>query len=64
MHLKNLTKDDSMEKAPKPLVIQSKSVIIAESCETSEYPFNQPQTPKRPLKPVVDDLKKRNFLKL
>ena len=42
-----------------PSVIQSETGIISKNQETPGYPFNQPQTPQRPLKLVANDL---NFL--
>ena len=52
------TPDDFLGKTLSPLVIQLETTIFPKSQETTECPFNQPQTPKRPLKPVVDDLTK------
>ena len=44
-----------------PWSYNQKTAIIPESQETPECPFNQPQTSKRPLKPVVDELSKSSL---
>ena len=49
------------ERSLAPWSYNQKTAIIPESQETPECPFNQPQTSKRPLKPVVDELSKSSL---
>ena len=51
------TQDDSLGSSLSLLVIQSETFIISKSQETPECP----QTLKRPLKPVVDDVPKNSL---
>ena len=49
------------ERSLAPWSYNQKTAIIPESQETPECPFNQPQTSKRPLKLVVDELSKSSI---